>query len=555
MRTIHRGALALVCAMTAAPAAAQTVGLPSVVSDGYERRTGIDVLHYDLAFELPPAPGMVRARARILYEARPPGPLTEIVLDLAEAMRVDSVAVDGDPTLFGHVDGRLVIEAPGTEVGRRGEVVVWYRGLPADGLILGTTPYGHYSVFADNWADRAHHWFPGIDHPSDKATVDFTVDAPAGLEVVANGYLRGVDDLDDGRRRWRWSETAEIPTYGMVFGATDFAITRAGEAGGVEVTHWVFAKDSLAGEVAFERSVEILGFYDSLFGPFPYEKLAHVQSATKFGGMENPTAIFYSDKAVAGTLESDEPDGLTSLVAHETVHQWFGDAVTEMDWNHLWLSEGFATYFAAVFFEFRGGAEGRGGTELSRRMKATRPAVVGFFERTGQAIYDPGPGPGEYEELLNPNNYPKGAWVLHMLRREIGDEAFFETIRDFYATLRDGNAWTADFERIAEEASGKDLGWFFAQWVGRAGHPVLEVHTTPIRDGEAWRVELRQVQEGEPFRVTVDLEIVWEGGSRIETVVLDDRTGDWKFDDVPGPIREVVVDPDAWLLWESASSP
>jgi aminopeptidase N len=336
----------------------------------------------------------------------------------------------------------------------------------------------------------------------------------------------------------------------MVIGVADFAVEAAGEVDGIEVTHWTFAEDSAAGAVAFSRSIEILAFYDSLFGPYPYEKLAHVQSATKFGGMENPGAIFYDQERIGTALAAgeEEREGLTSLVAHETVHQWFGDAVTEADWNHLWLSEGFAEYFDAVFFEFHGGIHGSGSAELARQMRLRASAVQQLEAPAPQAIYEPDVGPGEYERLLDAESYEKGAWVLHMLRRLIGDEAFFEGVRDYYATLRGGTAWTSDFARIMEDAAGRPLGWFFAQWVARSGMPVLSASVVERSGGRSLRIEQRQ--SGEPYRLAVEVELRAAGGSERHTVDLDGPSVEVPLD-IEGAV-EVVLDPDGWLLFVPA---
>jgi aminopeptidase N len=549
-RTAKLCGLALLGAVGAGTGAlAQTdPGVPSTAADGYERQPALDVLHYEISIELPVEGALVTGRTAVLYQAVAED-LSGIALDLGAAMIVDSVTVDGRPTEFVHRNGRLMLPMVATPAGARAEAVVRYHGVPADGLIVGLDRHGGRSVFADNWADRAHHWFPSVDHPSDKATVELEVVAPAGLEVVANGVLVERTELGDGRARTRWAESTEIPAYGMVIGVADFAVETAGQVDGIEVTHWTFARDSAAGAIAFSRSVEILAFYDSLFGPYPYEKLAHVQSATRFGGMENPGAIFYGQEYIGGAIEADAEgrDGLTSLVAHETVHQWFGDAVTEADWNHLWLSEGFAEYFDAVFFEFHGGMHGRGPDELARQMRA-RAAAVRELEAAGpQAIYEPDVGPGEYAELLDAESYEKGAWVLHMLRRLIGDEAFFEGVRDYYATLRGGTAWTADFARVMEEAAGSPLGWFFAQWIARPGMPVLSASVIEGSAGRSLRVE--QLQPGEPYRLEVEIELRAAGGSARQTMEMDGSSAEIPVD-LEGPV-EVVIDPDGWLLFES----
>ena len=537
--------------LAASAVVAQTVpGVPSTPADGYERQPALDVLHYEIAIELSAESARVAGRTAVLYQAGAQD-LARLALDFGAAMVVDSVTVDGRPTEFAREGDRLTLPAVATPAGARGEAVVWYHGEPADGLIVGQDRHGGRAVFADNWADRGRHWFPSVDHPSDKATVEFDVVASAELEVVANGVPVERTDMGGGLARTRWRESTEIPVYGMVIGVADFAVETAGEVDGIDVTHWTFVEDSAAGAAAFSRSTEILAFYDSLFGPYPYEKLAHVQSATKFGGMENPGAIFYDQERIGTALAAgaEEREGLTSLVAHETVHQWFGDAVTEADWNHLWLSEGFAEYFDAVFFEFHGGIHGRGPVELARQMRVRALAVRELEAAAAQAIYAPDVGPGEYERLLDAENYEKGAWVLHMLRRLIGDDAFFEGVRDYYATLRGGTAWTADFARIMEEAAGRPLAWFFAQWIARPGMPVLSVSVVKGSGGRILRIE--QLQAGEPYRLAVEVELRSGGRSERRTVDIEGRSAEIPVD-LEGPV-DVVLDPDGWLLFEPGS--
>jgi aminopeptidase N len=537
------GLLAVAPAALAQPVAEG--GVPSAPADAYERQPALDVLHYEVAVEIPDSGRSIAGRTAILYQAVVQD-LDSVRLDLGAAMVVDSVTLDGAPARFERAGDALTIHDPGTPAGTRSRAVVWYHGAPADGLIVSVSRHGRRSIFADNWADRAHHWFPSVDHPSDKASVELEVVAPAELEVVGNGILAERAVIDDGRARTRWVESAEIPVYGMVIGVADFAVEQAGVVDGVEISHWTFAEDSAAGAVAFARSTEILGFYDSLFGPYPYEKLAHVQSATKFGGMENPGAIFYDQERIGAAVSADaaEREALTSLVAHETVHQWFGDAVTEADWNHLWLSEGFAEYFDAVFFEFHGGMHGRGPGELARQMRVRAAEVRELAAGSPGSIYAPGARPGEYETLLNARNYEKGAWVLHMLRRRVGDAAFFAGVRDYYAAHRDGNAWTADFARSMAEAAGQPLDWFFAQWIARPGIPLLSAAVLETPGGRSLAVE--QLQPGEPYRLSVEVELRGAGDPVRRVIELEGPRAEIPLD-LEGPV-EVILDPDGWLL-------
>ncbi len=183
---------------------------------------------------------------------------------------------------------------------------------------------------------------------------------------------------------------------------------------------------------------------------------------------------------------------------------------------------------------------GIGPSELARRMRAMTERIVAYHRQNPEPIYVQ--NRREYESLLTPNNYQKGAWVLHMLRRRVGDQAFFDAVRSFYGELRGQTAWTADFERVAERASGMDLGWFFAQWVGRPGMPVLVV------DRKADRLVVRQLQRGDPYRLDLELELTTDTGKRRLEVEM--KASQVEIDVEPfGTVTEVEIDPDGWLLY------
>ena len=324
---------------------------------------GFDALNYGIEIALPDTGSAILGRTTALIALVAPRQDT-LPLDLT-GLAVDSVSVNLSPAPFRYADGKLRVAVPAAaRVGDTLRVQVSYHGHPDDGLIIGRDVHGERSAFADDWPNRARFWFPCIDDPSDKATADIEVAAPSGWRVVANGAEEPALPLPAG---WasdtaghavtHWATRVPIPTYTMVFGATRFvvaAVPGSEPAGGpasggpVRVTTWLYPEDTAALR-SFRRANEIVAFYSALIAPFPYEKLAHVESSTRFGGMENASAIFYDEKALAQGADIEE------TVAHETAHQWFGDSVTEEDWHHLWLSEGFATYFAALFFEHADG--------------------------------------------------------------------------------------------------------------------------------------------------------------------------------------------------------
>lgn len=512
----------------------------ALANDGYSRMEDVDILHYRIQLEIGESGRSIQGETTILAEMLAGG-RDVLPLDLG-ALTVDWVTVGGRNAVFSHGDNRLNITfedhyAKGDTV----TVIVSYRGDPVDGLFIQPNKFGDRSVFADNWPNRARHWFPGVDHPYDKATVEFIVTAPAAYDVVANGRMLETTAVSPGRKRTHWMTDAPIPTYCMVVGAARFSIVRPGSWRGIPVSYYLFPGDRDAGTTDFGRSTEMLAFYTDLFGPYPYAKLALVQSSTRFGGMENASAIFFSEHSITGTRRNE------AVVAHEIVHQWFGDSVTESDWHHLWLSEGFATYFGAVFFE-----EADGDERFHEMLARSRSRVIDANRRAPAPIYNP--GITNLFDLLNAYNYSKGGLVLHMLRGLMGDEAFFAGIRDFYARYRDQTVLTRDFQSVMEARFGEGLGWFFDQWIYRAGHPVVEVNWSWDGQNGEVSVRLSQTQPQKPYRLPVTLAFVAGERQERRLAELRDRSQEFRFK-LDGAPDEVLVDPDAWLLMEARVRP
>jgi aminopeptidase N len=461
-------------------------------------RPGFDVLDYDLTIDLPDSGRVIRGTA--LLTVRRTGSATQrpsrdtLTLDLVR-LAVATVTVDNQVVSFGRTAD--VIRVPlSTSQRDTIRVAVTYSGEVTDGLVIRTDSQGRWTAFGDNWPNRARYWIPSVDHPSDKATVSWTVRTPPGRTVVANGRQLSPGRMRVGyaeRRTSQWREDRPIPTYTMVIAAAPLVRHELGaHACGLAeldrcVEQMVYTtpevRDYMPGPFATARG--IVEWMSGLVGPFPYEKLAHVQSSTIYGGMENASAIFYDEKLFRDRAMS------VDLIAHETAHQWFGDAVTERDWPHLWLSEGFATYFSALWTE-----RSQGQDAFRAQMLATRAQILAD---TGAVARRPVIDTIETKltALLNANSYQKGGWTLHMLRRLVGDSAFFRGVRQYYATHRHGNALTDDFRQAVEASSGQRLEWFFDQWLRRPGYP-----TPALRwefDSTASRVTVTIDQERAQF--------------------------------------------------------
>jgi aminopeptidase N len=522
---------------------------PTAITPGRAPRVGeyspgFDALHYDLEVTVPPRGTTIEGSTGIELAAASSAP-DAVVLDFT-GLSVTSVKVNGATSRFGHDAGKLTIPLPreGRGRNRRLRIDIDYRGTPDDGLVIRSNVHGERAVFADNWPNRARFWFPSLDYPADKATATFTVVVPSGWEVIANGIRSAVPSeitAADGaaQRRFRWSIAQPISTYNMVFGAANFRVDTVGracfEARCVDVTTWVFPESAAAAAPSFRRAPAMVEYFSQLIAPFPYAKLAHVQSATRFGGMENATAIFYDEKPLAAGRN------IESTVAHETAHQWFGDAVTETDWRDLWLSEGFATYFSALFFEHADGA-----AAFRRIMDESRRSVV-TAARNDTPIVD-----AEEQDLfrlLDSNRYAKGAWVLHMLRGMLGDARFFDGIRRYYRAHVNGTASTRDLQQAMEAASGLKLDDIFAEWLFRPGFPRLRLSSQWNAAQHTATVVVEQVQPPAwpTFTMPLTLELTTAAGPVRRRLDMNERL---ERISVPldAPPLGVVADPDGWLL-------
>lgn len=530
-----------------------SAGLLAVLSplsaDDYPRNWAVDVVHYRFHITLTDENDGLEGEAEITVRFTEAG-VEEFFLDLvgrsgATGMEVTRLTREGKAVDHVHSEDRVrVILASPSESGEQRTYSVVYGGVPDDGLIIGRNKFGDRTFFGDNWPDRARHWLPTVDHVSDKATVEWIVTAPEHYEVIGNGRLVERSDLGDGRELTHWASLAPLAPKVMVIGVARFAMRNTGFVNGIPIQAWVYPENRTEGFHDYSLAEKAVRFLELHVGPFPYAKLANVQSKTRYGGMENASNIFYHEGSVRGDR------GIEGLVVHEVAHQWFGDAVTEKDWHHLWLSEGFATYFTHFYDEVTYGRD-----EREKGMREDREDVIDFLAREPELALIP-TQLSDPNEMLNTNAYEKGGWLLHMLRRELGDDQFFEGIRRYYRTHRDGNALTEDFRVIMERVSGRDLEWFFDQWAHRAGHPVLAAELSFDPEKQLAHVTLRQLQGEDPFRFSLDVE--FRGGDRsliaAARIEVKDREHSFSLllDTRP---EDLVLDPDVWLLFEQVHQP
>lgn len=519
--------------------------------DEYPRRIGIDIENYRFELTLRDDSDVIEGRATVSVRFTNAG-VTELPLDLVGAngegqgMTVTSVEVAGRPLDFTHESDLLRISL--SEAGRAGttlEVTVSYNGVPATGLHAGPNKYGDRTFFSDNWPNRARNWLPTIDHPYDKAMSEMVVTAPAHYQVVSNGLLVEETDGADGTRVTHWKQSVPIATWLYVLGVAEFAVQHVDDFRGLPIQTWVYRQDRDAGFYDFAvPTKQAMEFYADYVGPYAYERLANITSPVTGGGMEAATAIMYHENSVTG----DRTVRWRNVIIHEIAHQWFGNAVTESDWDDVWLSEGFATYFTLLFIEHAYGRD-----EFVDGLQSSADRVFTQYESDPgyRIVHD---DLDDMSRVSSGATYQKGSWILHMLRGRMGDEAFWAGIRAYYARYMNQNATTSDFQAAMEQASGLDLQTFFDQWLRDGGNPKLQGWWNYDATAGTVRIELSQTQTvGPMFEMPLEIGIYQDGQllpTTIERVELDGGFHRFVIP-VDAEPTDVKLDPNSWTLFEA----
>ncbi|MDM7916406.1 MAG: M1 family metallopeptidase, partial [Candidatus Eisenbacteria bacterium] len=496
------------------------------------RDRGFDAQDLRLAIDIDFDSRTIEASARHRFLAT--APLDTLVLDLTDSLAVDAVLRSDRPLAFSHAGGLLSIAlAPPLSPGDTGSVTVLYHGRPPRTALLGfafeTRDDGSPGAYTLSEPDGASSWWPCKDVPSDKmtATIDLTV--PDTLWAGSNGRLVS-DEVAAGRRRQVWRESHPIAPYLVSIACTNYA--RFGgtfvSQDGIEMPLLFLAwpEDSADAAASWGRTAAMLAAFEDRFGPYPFLSEKYGMAEFSWGG-----AMEHQTLSSMGAYSIDGTDGNDWIVAHEMAHQWWGDDVTCADFDHIWLNEGFARYAEAIWFESQGGIEAY--RDWMRRM--WRPSFPG-------AIVPP-------DYLFNSTVYLKGAWVLHMLRGILGDEAFFDVLSLYRSRHSGGAATTEDLIRAAETVAGRSLRWFFDPWIYGTGRPAYLTSwtTDPGPEGTAIELTIEQTQPEPPFRMPIEVEIEDALGSY--RVRVDDSLRVQTFRiAIRMPVEGTRLDPDDWIL-------
>jgi len=501
----------------------------------------IDVQKYVFQIALNDSTNVIEVEANITILFKKP--LQSFSLDLINkdslnnGMKITQILEGGKDVHFDHSNNKILIYSNVQKSETIKNFIIKYHGIPKDGLIISKNKFGDRTFFGDNWPNRARNWLACVDHPLDKSQVEFHVTAPSHYQVIANGTKIEETNLVNNRTLYKWKTEVQIPTKVMVIGVAGFAVQQIGETHNIPVSSWVYPQNKNEGFYDYAMAKEILNYFIDHIDSYPFSKLASVQSKTRFGGMENAGNIFYSEKSVTGKRRHE------SLIAHEIAHQWFGNSITETNWKHLWLSEGFATYSTNLYLEDKYGEN-----TFRKRMEQQRKKIIKFSKDHHTAVIDT--VTTKLMKLLNANSYEKGSWVLHMLRKKIGDELFWKGLKIYYKTYKFKNASTEDLINVFENVSKQSLEDFFTQWLKWVGHPILK--SSFVKTDKSILIKIEQVQKDFPiFNFPLEVELVYsDGNSELATIQISKQEEIFTLS-VKKEVKEILIDPDVWLLYES----
>ena len=512
--------------------------------DPYPKNPNIDILNYSFELHLNDSTDIIYGTANINLHIEPSE--NNVRLDLISAnnygdgMVVHSVLFNGNKVPYTHKNNELNISTDGLKYSIYDVITIEYSGIPITGLIIGDNMHGDRTFFSDNWPNKARNWLPLVDHPYDKSTSEFIVFAPNHYQVISNGLLVEETNVNKDIKKTHWKQSVPISCWLYALGVAEFAIDYVDYFNGKSIQTWVYKQDRDKGFYDFKVPTKhTLEFFSDYVGPFAYEKLANVQSNSVKGGMESATAIFYSDISVTG----DRSVRWRDVIIHEVAHQWFGNCVTEYDWDDVWLSEGFATYFTLMFREHAYGRD-----DFVKGLKDAKRRVFNFYEKNKDAsvVHD---NLKDMKDVLSYDlQYQKGAWVLHMLRNYVGEDNFRAGIRNYYKKYFNSTTNTEEFKIEMEKVSGVNLDKFFDQWLYKGGIIKLDVEWKYDEKSKNIEFDITQVQnDGYLFEMPLDIEILGDNNSNTSTIRLDKKSGKYLVYSENKP-KEIKLDPYTKLL-------
>lgn len=520
----------------------------------------IDVKHYQLQIQFTPnessTAGVITGTVTMMGETT--GLVSAINVDAQPNLTIDSVMLDGAPNNFHQKNTRVIISFPAPQsAGRPFTTVIQYHGTSTGSGSLGAgllfTRHGTDSApvmttFSEPFG--APLWWPCIDNPADKATAEIEATVPEGNQVASNGVLDRVQTNADHTVTYFWREDSPLSTYLVSVAASNYArfedsYTALDGVTKMPLVYYVYPEHLELARTKFAVVRSAMEIYAGLFGEYPFLGEKYGMAEWPFSGaMEHQTITSISSSLVGSTTNNAQ-----ATIVHELAHHWWGDLVTMRTWNDIWLNEGFATYSEVLFFERFAGINP--GELLSKSYDDG--LVDGALRGTVTAENPDAP----YDD--NGAVYRKGGWVLHMLRHVLGDQKFFDALKQYRARYAFSNASTEDFQQVCEGFYGASLDWFFKQWIYAPGRPIYKVSSEISAAGSTGQytvtVVVKQKQSQQipgrgngTYVMPLDLTIHYSDGSSETIVAFNDSTKQrFTFTVQKQPV-DVGLDESHWIL-------
>lgn len=484
--------------------------------------------HADLGFKVVPAEKAIQGDARLTFRAR--SPIHRVVVDLDRNLAVSRVEADGavlPASAWRNPEGRMTIDLPApVAAGQQVKVRIVYGGKPHvakrapwdGGFVWATAPTGEPWVASAVQGEGCDLFWPCIDHPQgEPLVVDQHITVPAPLVAAGNGIAMGMQEKD-GWRTYHW-RARDPDTYAIALNVGPYEEMkgeyRSRFGNTIPLHFWYLKGREAKARGLFAEFPQVLDFFERNIGPYPFgdEKMGVVE--TPHLGMEHQTINAY------GNDYKKDKYGYDWLLQHEFAHEWFGNQLTNVDWDDMWLHEGFGSYMQPLYLQYlRGEMEYHAALLDQRAALVNKYPIVSGKSQTEKTVYDRENGPGL-------DIYYKGSLMLHMLRGLIGDEAFFASIRQaVYGTdtpqpgkFKPRYVSTRDYIDIVRKVTGRDYGWFFDVYLYRAALPEL------VAERDASGLNLRwKTPDDLPFPVPVEVRVGGVDG-KVQTVAMDNGRG------------------------------
>ena len=482
-------------------------------------------------------------------------PLSELKLD-AVGFSPDSINAEGaEITEHQSTGEQLVVRfSKAIPAGQKVTLTIQHHVQPENGLYFRTPEMGYKQGDTQLWtqgeAELHRYWYPCYDYPNERFTSEVICHVPTGMEVVSNGRLVSMAPATrPGYTTFHWHQEQPHVNYLVALAAGQFHKLEQ-TAGTLPLAVYVPPSEKGQAANAFRDTAKIIDFYNKEIGvPFPWHKYYQVYCHDFLaGGMENTSSTFEASSLLFRD-ETEQLKTLHRLDAHETAHQWFGDLVTCRDWSHLWLNEGFASYYTVLYENERHGRDGM---------------LYALWQEASEVLRANDTKPIVWRDYADPmvqfdyRAYPKGAWVLHMIRSRIGADLYRKCIRTYLERHRGQVVGSDDLQDVLDELTGLSWDQFFDQWLYHGGVPELGVSYSWDGAAKQAHLNVKQTQKLSDavrlFRLELPVRFVIDGKTMDFQVTVSDATHDFYFA-LPKAPELMRVDPEYTLLAKIAFTP